>query len=180
VTAAGPLPDGHPVTGALGAAVTTADGTDVAEDEPLAFRAGTRTRSVLSMSTVFRVYVLSVAPVMVEQLPPSLSHRDHRNANVIGWVPSHVPGEAVSADPSRAVPLTVGGAVLVGAAVAAAPPEAVKPPREAATDATTTAKPPIKSARVLLLITRLLRLDQACSPSIDDAKTRSNRLLTAS
>src|SRR5262249_40175031 len=116
-TFAGPFPAGQPVTGAFGAAVTSAVGTDVADDDPLEFRAVTRTRSVLSLSTVFRVYVLSVAPLIVEQLPPSLSHRSHRNSNVNGWVPSHEPGDAVSVDPSRVVPLTVGGAVFVGAVV---------------------------------------------------------------
>jgi hypothetical protein len=76
-----PLPDvGQPfaeVGGGPGFAFTTAVGTEVAEFEPSAFFAVTRTRIVLATSTVFKTYVLSVAPLIEAQLPPSLSQRRH-------------------------------------------------------------------------------------------------------
>src|SRR5262249_56322366 len=76
-TFAGPFPDGQPVAGGFGVALTTGVGTDVALAEPLAFFAVTRTRSVLSESTPFSVYFCSFAPLIDEQLPPSVSQRSH-------------------------------------------------------------------------------------------------------
>ena len=63
--------------GGVAAALTTAVGTDVAERVPSEFLALTVTRSVLPTSTAFSVYVLDVAPPMLEQLPPSVSHLLH-------------------------------------------------------------------------------------------------------
>ena len=63
--------------GGVGAALTTAVGTDVDERVPSEFLALTMTRSVLPASTAFSVYVLSLAPPMLLQLPPSLSHLRH-------------------------------------------------------------------------------------------------------
>src|SRR6187551_4068505 len=68
------LSHGLAVGGAV-AAWTTAVGTDVAAVRPSAFFAVTRSRIVLPWSTCFRTYVLSVAPLMFEQLPPSVSQR---------------------------------------------------------------------------------------------------------
>src|SRR5437870_3937974 len=80
-TSSVPLPEvGQPsfvVGGGAGFAVTTAVGTDVACVEPSAFLAVTRERIVFPTSTPFSVYVLSVAPLMLEQLPPFESHRRH-------------------------------------------------------------------------------------------------------
>jgi hypothetical protein len=81
--------------------------------------------------------VLDVAPLMLAQLPPSLSHLLHWYAYVIGSVPVHVPFEAVNTWPSVAVPEIVGGAVLFGTADEAAWPGPVTSP--AATTATTDA-----------------------------------------
>jgi hypothetical protein len=63
--------------GAAGAARTTAVGTEVAWAEPSLFRAVTRERIVLPTSTRLSKYVLSVAPPIVEQLPPFSSQRRH-------------------------------------------------------------------------------------------------------
>jgi hypothetical protein len=63
--------------GAVGAAFTTALGTDVELLVPSLFFAVTVTRSVLPLSTAFSTYVLEVAPLMLEQLPPSVSQRRH-------------------------------------------------------------------------------------------------------
>ena len=90
--------------GGAAAALTTAVGTDVAVRVPSEFFALTTTRSVLPASTAFSVYVLSFAPPMLLQLPPSLSHLRHWYVYVIGSVPVHVPFAAVSVCPS------VGGA----------------------------------------------------------------------
>jgi hypothetical protein len=49
---------------------TTAEGADVDVLDPAVFVAVTRTRSVLPTSTDFSVYVLFVAPLIDEQLPP--------------------------------------------------------------------------------------------------------------
>ena len=64
--------------------VTTPVGVDVAEPEPSALVAFTVTRNVLPTSTLFKTYVLLVAPEMSEQLPPVLSHRRHWYVKVIG------------------------------------------------------------------------------------------------
>src|SRR5215211_2458205 len=52
------------------------------------------------------------------QLPPPLSQRRHRYANVSGGVPDHAPLSAVNVCSSCAVPPIVGNAVLTGAAPA--------------------------------------------------------------
>src|SRR5262245_52869192 len=123
-----PVPDGQPFVtgGGVGvAAATTALGTDVACAEPSLFFAVTRTRSVLSWSTCFSAYVFSVAPLMFEQLPPSLSQRRHWYVNVIGVDPFHFPGSAVNVSLTFGVPEIVGGVEFVGATVEAAPPSCV-------------------------------------------------------
>ena len=110
-----------------GAALTTAVGTDVDWVEPSAFRAVTRERIVLSMSSFFSTYVLSVAPPMFEQLPPLASQRRHWYTNEVGE-PLHVPLLVVSVLPSWAVPEIVGGDWFPGAAWgAAAPPVSARP-----------------------------------------------------
>ena len=48
------------------------------------------------------------------QLAPLESQRRHWYAKVIGWVPLHAPGLAVSVCPTVAVPEIVGGDVLPG------------------------------------------------------------------
>src|SRR5205814_6986242 len=90
----------------------TALGADVVDDEPLPFRAVTRTRSVLPTSTPFNVYVRCVAPVIVEQLPPVWSHRRHSYVYVTGCAPDQLPGFAVSVLFSVGVPEIVGGCVF--------------------------------------------------------------------
>src|SRR5262245_16859440 len=58
--------------GVVAASATTAVGTDVIVVPPSAFCAVTRTRSVLPLSTSFRTYVFWIAPLIDEQLPPSV------------------------------------------------------------------------------------------------------------
>ena len=83
LTAVSLPPGGQPVElegvgeGVVDAAATTAVGVVVAVVDPSALVAVTWARSVLSRSTVFKVYVVAVAPEMFEQLPPSLSQRSH-------------------------------------------------------------------------------------------------------
>jgi len=117
--------------GGVAAALTTAVGTDVALRVPSEFLALTTTRSVFPASTAFSVYVLSLAPPMLLQLPPSLSHLRHWYVYVIGSVPVHVPLFAVSVCPSVVVPEMVGGAVFVGTADDAAWPGPVTSPATA-------------------------------------------------
>src|SRR5215208_1593540 len=59
---------------------------------------------------------------MLEQLPPVRLQRRHWYANVIGSVPVHLPGSAVSVEPTAGVPEIVGGSVFVGLTWAAAVP----------------------------------------------------------
>ena len=82
----------------FGVAFTTAVGTVVAELVPDALVAMTRTRSVLSASTLFSTYVFPVAPEIAAQLPPVESQRSHTYLNV--GDPVQVPGSTVSVDPS--------------------------------------------------------------------------------
>jgi hypothetical protein len=91
---------GQPPLVVGGAAVTTPVGTDVAEFEPSVFFAVTRARSVLPESTDLSAYVLSVAPLIVEQLLPFVSHRRQAYLYVIGDAPFHVPTSAVSVWPT--------------------------------------------------------------------------------
>ena len=130
----------HPLGGA-GAARTTAVGTVVKPVAPSAFRAVTRTRSVLSTSTFFSTYVFSVAPPMLAQLPPSLSQRRQSYVNEVG-VPVHVPLLAVRVWPSSAVPEIVGGDWFAGGACDAAPPVSAKPATAASRSRAPTAASP--------------------------------------
>jgi hypothetical protein len=57
----------------------TAVGAELAPPVPALFRAVTRTRSVVPMSTAFSAYVFCVAPLIEEQLPPVWSQRRHWN-----------------------------------------------------------------------------------------------------
>src|SRR6476469_9242767 len=120
-------------------ALTAAVGTDVALRVPSEFLALTTIRSVLPTSTAFSVYVLSFAPPMLLQLPPSPSHLLHWYDYVIGSVPVHVPLLAVRVCPSVVVPEMVGGAVLFGTAVDAACPGPVTSPVATTAIADTTA-----------------------------------------
>jgi hypothetical protein len=105
--------------GGAGGELTTAVGTEVADADPAELCAVTCTRSVFAASTDLRTYVLSVAPPMSAQLPPFWSQRLHWYANVIGWLPLHVPAFAVSVCPTAAEPETVGGFVAAGFVAAA-------------------------------------------------------------
>ena len=57
------------------AAVITAVGTDESKVLPPAFFASTLNRTVLPTSAEVSVYVVPLAPLMFEQLPPVLSQR---------------------------------------------------------------------------------------------------------
>src|SRR6476659_8981645 len=102
LTSTVPVPDvGQPFVeggGGPGFAFTTELGTDVDDAEPSAFLAVTRTRIVLPTSTVLRTYVLSVAPLIDEQLPPFESQRRHWYAKVISVEPSSVVPEIAGGD----------------------------------------------------------------------------------
>lgn len=79
-TAIGPVPAGQPVAAGGGVtflSVTTAVGVVVLAVEPSEFVAVTRIRIVFLTSGFFNTYVFSVAPLIAEQLPPSLSQRCH-------------------------------------------------------------------------------------------------------
>src|SRR3954447_1997810 len=123
-----PVPLGQPlllggvVVVVDGRGATTAVGTDVATAVPSALCAVTRTRSVLLRSGDESSYVFPVAPLMFEQLPPVRLQRRHWYVNVIGSVPVHLPGSAVSVEPMAGVPEIVGGDVFVGLTWAAAFP----------------------------------------------------------
>ncbi len=54
---------------------------------------------------------------MGAQPAPAASHRSHAKAKVIGGVPVHEPGTAVSVSFRTAVPVTAGGVVFEGVAV---------------------------------------------------------------
>jgi hypothetical protein len=90
-------------------------GCDGAVALPSALIAVTSTLSACPTSPGTVLYVRSSAPAMSPHALPSIAHRCHWYANDVGLL-LHVPFEAVSVDPSRAVPLIVGGAVFVGAA----------------------------------------------------------------
>ena len=80
----------------------------------------------------------SVAPLMLEQLPPFSLHRRHWKTYVIGSVPVQVPVVPVSAWPCWAVPEIVGGAVFLGGAGAAASLTSARPAIAARTSSTPT------------------------------------------
>jgi hypothetical protein len=135
----------HPREG-CGAAVMTAVGTEVAFVEPSRLVAVTRTRSVLPTSTPLSVYVLLVAPLIAEQLPPLRSQRRHEKANVIGCGPVHLPSLAVSVCSCCGVPAIVGGDSLLGGAWATAAPLSAS----AAVAASTSMAVPAASASIFL------------------------------
>jgi len=105
---------GQPPLEVGGAAATTPVGTDVDEFDPSLFFAVTWTRSVFPESTGFSVYVLSVAPLIDEQLPPFASQRRQSYVKLIGVAPLHLPGSAVKVSPTWALPEIVGGDWLTG------------------------------------------------------------------
>src|SRR5215210_1427339 len=90
-------------------------GCDAAVARPSALMAVTSTLSACPTSPWTGLYVRSVAPAMSPHALPSIAHRCHWYVNDVGLL-LHVPFEAVSVDPSPAVPLIVGGAVFAGAA----------------------------------------------------------------
>src|ERR687895_1944195 len=126
-------------------------GTDVAVLEPSRLVAVTRTRSVLLTSTRPTLYVLLVAPLIAEHLPPLRSQRRHEKANV--GCPVHRPSFAVSVLPSWGVPEIVGGDSFLGGAWATAAPLSAT----AATAASTTTAVPTASASTFLFRTRCIR-----------------------
>jgi len=97
---------------------TTPLGTDVADEAPRLFLAVTRTRSVVPSSADVSLYVFSVAPLMVAQLPPVRSQRRQTYVNAIGCAPTQTPAFAVSVCPTCGVPEIVGGLVFRGAPAA--------------------------------------------------------------
>jgi hypothetical protein len=71
-----PVPAGQPFEGGGGAVPEiTAVGTEVASVPPSAFVAVTVTRRVVPTSTFLSTNVPAVAPLILEQLPPSWSQR---------------------------------------------------------------------------------------------------------
>ena len=98
--------------------VTTAVGADWALADPSPFVAVSSTRRV-------RADVVGLDDVGLSrrrrrsdvQPPPVASQRCHASAKVIGGVPVHEPGTAVSVSPTTAVPVMAGGVVLDGVAV---------------------------------------------------------------
>src|SRR4051794_15856173 len=82
--------------------------------------------------------------MMFAQLTPLRLHRRHWYVNVIGAVPVHWPGSAVSVEPTCVVPEIVGGDVFVGLTWAAAVPGSGRlsaPARNAASAARAAAAP---------------------------------------
>ena|SRR5919201_6067903 len=111
----GELQLGGVVTVVAGTAVTTAVWPLVAAAEPLLFEAIATTRRVDPASVPTVVYVAAAAPPSAPQLLPLESQRCHWYSNFSPF-PSHDPGFAESVLPTCAVPLIVGGDVLVGGA----------------------------------------------------------------
>src|SRR3954454_14365453 len=88
---------------------------DVADVEPLEFVAVTATRSVLSTSAAWTVYVWAFVSAIGGQLLPAVSQRCHWYVYV-GFVSLfQVPVPAVSVWPTCGVPLIVGAAEFTGA-----------------------------------------------------------------
>jgi len=94
----------------------TAVGADVAVSVPIEFRAVTPTRRLAPTSGCLVAYVRAVAPDIDEQLFPLRSQRRHWYLYVMGAVPDHVPGLAVSVSPMTGEPAIVGRLVLRGLA----------------------------------------------------------------
>src|SRR5579864_8028206 len=106
---------GRPFGGGVVGA-TTAVGSDVAVPLPFAFFAVTMTRSRNPRSASLTPYVVPVAPTTSVHTTESMLHRCHWYANDVG-LPLHVPGDARSSSPTRAVPAMVGADVFFGAGV---------------------------------------------------------------
>ncbi len=107
------------------AARTTAVAFEATVFEPSAFDAVTRTRRRRSTSAVATTYFVVVAPPIAAQSapegsPPPRGQRTHWYAKVVGE-PVHEPWLAVSSEPTTALPLIRGSAVLSGAAFVTAP-----------------------------------------------------------
>jgi hypothetical protein len=102
-----------------GGAAVTATWAELAAAEPLPFVAVTVTRTLVPMSAGPSVYVVAVAPVIGAHAGVQ---RSHCEAYAIGCVPVHVPSPAVSFEPSRGVPVTVGTEVFAGGVGGAAGP----------------------------------------------------------
>src|SRR5687768_16809960 len=83
---------------------------------PLAFRAVTATRSRKPRSTSRTGYVFAVAPVTLEHVATSASHRCHWYEKPVGLA-VHSPSFALSVCPTLGVPEIVGGDVFRGPAV---------------------------------------------------------------
>jgi len=111
---------GEVFTGLAAVCGTTAVGFDAVVPEPALFEAVTRTRSRWPASRLVTTYVDPVAPEMTGQFepsgaPPLASQRTHWKLKLIGVAPDHEPLEAVSVEPTLALPEMVGSAVLSGA-----------------------------------------------------------------
>src|SRR6266545_979365 len=89
---------------------------EVASADPAALAAETTTRSVRPTSSGVAAYVAAVAPAIGAQLAAEASQRSHWCENVSGGVPFQEPSSAVSVEPSRGVPETLGAVVAAGAA----------------------------------------------------------------
>src|SRR5262245_45482784 len=116
-----PVPSGQPV-GAV-AAGTSPVGLDATVAEPAVFEAVTRMRRRAPASLAETTYDWVVAPEIAAQFepsdrPPFDGQRTHWYANAVGPF-RHAPWEAVSVDPTRAVPAIAGSPVLRGRAAAA-------------------------------------------------------------
>jgi hypothetical protein len=102
------------LTGAAGA--TVAVGSLVAIVLPAGFVPVTRTRILEPTSAGVSVYVDALPAE--EHASPAESQRSHWRAKLTVGVPVQLPSVALSVCPSRAVPLTTGGALLAGGAAA--------------------------------------------------------------
>jgi hypothetical protein len=78
------------------------------------FEAVTLTRSVEPRSASTTAYVVDSMPSMGAQAAPEKLQRSHWYAKVMGVLPLHAPAEAVRLLPTRAVPATDGGTLLLG------------------------------------------------------------------
>jgi hypothetical protein len=135
------------VTGTVpvgGPAVTLLVAAESAVPSPAAFRAVTRTRSVLPTSAERTTYVRLIAPVMSAHCWPPVLQRRHWYVNAIGVVPDHSPGFAVSVwFAAGVVSEIVGRSVFCGACAGPAVPvgTADTSPTRAARSTAATAMP---------------------------------------
>jgi hypothetical protein len=136
-----------------GAARTVSEALVVSEAAPNEFVAVTVARIRLPTSAAASVYVRLVAPATTVHAPPAVLQRCHWYANVIGWVPVHVPLVAVRVRPSISSPVICGRAVLRGAFCGASRTSAVAADRAWA----------LPSAFRALTTTRIRRLTSACT-----------------